>query len=138
MSERAYLMSRIVKGLPSALRALPKDATMHNPYVATRVIAHDRGKDAAYMMAKTKKYAAKMDQTRPRPTKGLLLRNPPKAAYRAINRHYVDQGLRTSGQFDASVRNQGRKWRAASREHLAAPEGRLIRLKSRRQFAEAA
>lgn len=143
MSERDYIFAKanreIVKGLPSALRAIPKHAEMSNPYIASRVYAHDRGKVAGNLMARA---AKEEKQVNAKHARSLRIRNPVTAPFsiagNEINRHYAMQGVRTTQGMAARSRAHGQAGRQISREQLAKPGPRLVRTGGRKQPIETA
>ena len=143
MSERDYIISKaqreIIKGLPSALRAIPKHAEMSNPYIASRVYAHDRGKVAGNLMARAAKEEKRVSAKHAR---SLNIRNPVTAPFsiagNEINRHYAMQHVRTTQGMAARSRAQGEWGRKLSRNELANPSPRLVRMADRKRPIETA
>jgi len=143
MSEREYVIAKahreIVKGLPSALRAIPKHAEMSNPYIASRVYAHDRGKVAGNLMARAAKEERRVNEQFRKPLKVRQpLTAPLTIARDEVHRHYGMQHVRTTQGMAARSRAQGEWGRKLSRNELANPSPRLVRMAGRKRPIETA
>jgi hypothetical protein len=106
--------AEIGKGLPRALADIPLKGEISNPLVATRVMAHDRGKAAGKVIAGTKDFERRWAQRYPE-RKGSLVAKPLNSLLNTERRWEGQKTVRAGQDAAERIKNQGRWAREQSR-----------------------